>query len=267
MAHYLVPPNGASPVIAPSLNRKERGVGTGANSETADVSKCITNGITNGTTNSTINGTQDTPHPYDTGPECGNPTVIPTKILESFHFTFLIRHPCSSIPSYYRCTVAPLDKVTGFYDFMPSEAGYEELRRLFDYLRSIGQVGPGVANRTHHQPTTNGYTLGNRHTSSISSTDGTMTTRQSGKVDICIVDADDLLDNPNGVIEAFCKSVGIDYNERMLNWNTIEDQQYARESFKKWAGFHEDALNSCDFKPRTHVSDYFIPITLADALR
>ena len=145
--------------------------------------------------------------------------------------------------------------MTGFYDFMPNEAGYQELRRLFDYLRSVGLVGPGIASRipaANGHATTNGSTITNGYATTNGST---MTNGHYAKVDICVVDADDLLDNPNGVIEAFCKSVGIEYSDRMLNWESEEDQQYARKAFEKWTGFHEDALNSRDLKPRTHVSD------------
>ena len=149
--------------------------------------------------------------------------------------------------------------MTGFYDFMPNEAGYQELRRLFDYLRSVGLVGPGIASRipaANGHATTNGSTITNGYATTNGSTNGsTMTNGRSAKVDICVLDADDLLDNPNGVIGAFCKSVGIEYSDRMLNWESEEDQQYAREAFEKWTGFHEDALNSRDLKPRTHVSD------------
>ena len=244
MAYYLAPPDGAPPSIAPSLDRKERGVGTVAKPHLNHVPHSITNGVTN--------GIREAPYPYATEPEPGNPTIVPSDILEKFHFTFLIRHPRSSIPSYYRCTVPPLDRMTGFYDFMPNEAGYQELRRLFDYLRSVGQVGPDIASRIPAAADMDGYTVANGHATTNGST---MTNGHSAKVDICVVDADDLLDNPNGVIEAFCKSVGIEYSDRMLNWESEEDQQYARESFAKWTGFHEDALNSSDLKPRTHVSD------------
>ena len=233
MAYYLAPPDGAPPSIAPSLDRKERGVGTVAKPHLNHVLHNFTNGVTN--------GIRVTPYPYATESEPGNPTIIPTDILKRFHFAFLIRHPRSSIPSYYRCTVPPLDKMTGFYDFMHNEAGYQELRRLFDYLRSVGQVGPGIASRIPAAADMDGHTMSNGH---------------STGVDICVVDADDLLDNPNGVIEAFCKSVGIEYSDRMLNWESEEDQRYAREAFAKWTGFHEDALNSCDLKPRIHVSSF-----------
>ena len=118
---------------------------------------------------------------------------------------------------------------------MPSEAGYDELRRVFDFLRSVGQVGPEIASQNIH---VNGSTNGN-----------------ANRVDICVVDADDLLDNPAGIIAAYCKSVGIGYHEQMLSWDSEEDQKQAKDAFEKWKGFHEDAMNSCDLKPRKYVSN------------
>ncbi|KAL8915165.1 MAG: hypothetical protein Q9171_000284 [Xanthocarpia ochracea] len=203
MAYYLVPPNAASSCIAPSLGRVKRGVGT---------IEPVVNGATNGTTKA--------PYPFHTDAEPNNPTVIPRDTLGNFHFTFLIRHPRSSIPSYYRCCVPPLDTVTGFYDFMPSEAGYDELRRLFDYLRSIGQVGPATAGQT-----ANGRSASNGDHSSNGVARG---------VEVCVIDADDLLDNPAGIVEAFCKSTGIDFTPDMLDWSTEADHQQAAEAFSKW---------------------------------
>lgn len=225
--HYLVPPNGAPSSIAPSLARKKRGVGTSEKD-----------------TDGPKSGIEGAPYPFDTEAEPGNPTVVPKDILNQFHFTFLIRHPRYSIPSYYRCTVPPLDKLTGFYEFMPSEAGYDEVRRVFDFLQSIGQVGPKVATRETHE--TNGhdnYPHGG-------------TRDRSSNIDICVVDADDLLDNPKGIIEAYCKSVGLAYDEGMLTWDSEVDQKQAKDAFEKWPGFHEDAMNSCDLKPRMHVSTF-----------
>lgn len=217
MSYYLVPPDGAPSSIAPSLARKERGIGT-LEPHFDGVAKAA----------------KLAPNGYATESELRNPTVIPSDILGQFHFTFLIRHPRYSIPSYYRCTVPPLDKVTGFYKFIPSEAGYDELRRVFDYLRVVGQVGPMIASENSCvNESTNGGTKG---------------------VDICVVDADDLLDDPAGIIAAYCKSVGIEYHEQMLSWNSEEDHKQAKLNFQKWAGFHDDALNSCDLKPRKDVS-------------
>jgi hypothetical protein len=222
--HYLLPPDARPAQIAPSLEIKKRGIGT-------------TNGYQNGVNG--VNGDKSpTPFPYHTECEPGNPTVVPRELLGRFHFTFLIRDPHSSIPSYYRCTVPPLVEMTGFHDFYPNEAGYNELRRFFDYLRVSGQVGPHIAAAAGpgpsngHQKAVNGDKMG---------------------VEICVVDADDLLDDPEGIVQAYCKSVGLDYTPEMLVWDSPELQARAKHAFEKWRGFHEDAINSKDLKPRAHV--------------
>tara|TARA_R110002003_G_scaffold130_15_gene12266 strand:- start:14754 stop:15506 length:753 start_codon:yes stop_codon:yes gene_type:complete len=226
MAQYWIPPNGKPATVAPSLANYRRGVGT----DTTQLSPVQTR-----------KSSDDPPYPYDTQGEPNNPTVIPADLLATYHFTFLIRHPKYSIPSYYRCTIPPLDAMTGFYNFRPDEAGYEELRRLFDYLRAEGQIGPKFANKA--APESNG-------------TNGT-----SSGVEICVVDADDLLDNPSGMIEAFCKSTGIEWEPEMLVWDTEEDQKIAKEAFEKWKGFHEDALDSTELRARTHVSWPNVPLS------
>ncbi|KAF2026760.1 hypothetical protein EK21DRAFT_115491 [Setomelanomma holmii] len=219
MAQYWIPPNRKPATVAPSLANYRRGVGT----DTTQLSPVQTRKSSEGP-----------PYPYDTQGEPNNPAVIPADLLATYHFTFLIRHPRYSIPSYYRCTIPPLDKMTGFYNFRPDEAGYDELRQLFDYLRSEGQIGPKFANQA--APETNGHTNG--------------TTKQG--VEICVVDADDLLDQPAKMIEAFCKSTGIKWEPEMLVWDTEEDQERAKEAFEKWKGFHEDALDSTELRARTH---------------
>ena len=77
-------------------------------------------------------------------------------------------------------------------------------------------------------------------------------------VEICVLDADDVLDNPTGMIEAYCKSTGIKYEPEMLKWKEEHHQKYAREVFEKWRGWHEDAINSEELKARTHVSGFFL---------
>lgn len=235
ITHYLVPPSGAAASIAPSLHAPRRGVGTSNDHTNGNELKKVASldqdavAITNGDVSS---------YPYPTSYEPGNPTVIPRKILEQFHFVFLIRHPKYSIPSYWRCTVPPLDEVTGFFDFMPAEAGYDEQRRVFDYLKNVGQIGPKIAGQKTNGHT-NGRTNGNTNGSDRS-------------VEICVIDADDLLDNPEGIISKFCESVGIEYNPSMLIWDNEEDHKYAKNAFEKWRGFHEDAINSTELKAREH---------------
>ncbi|KAI9897151.1 hypothetical protein N3K66_008173 [Trichothecium roseum] len=145
------------------------------------------------------------------GVEPGNPTNIPLSILKKFHFTFLIRHPRRSIPSYWRCTIPPLSEITNFTHFMPSEAGYEELVRLFDFL-----IESGVVDKRH----------------------------------LTVLDADDMLDNPEGTIKAYCDRTGIDYQPGMLVWDE-KDEAYAAEHFAKWNGFHDDALHTAGLQQRS----------------
>ncbi|KAI9808204.1 MAG: hypothetical protein M1825_004661 [Sarcosagium campestre] len=247
ITHYLVPPNGAEATIAPSLFHPKKGVGTTTNGVGAPAAAAATNGAINGHPNAVSNGdatTASKPYPYATEAEPNNPTVVPRELLSKFHFTFLIRHPRSSIPSYFRCTVPPLDKVTGFYHFMPSEAGYDEVRRVFDYLRSIGEIGPNVATRPELVETNGAVPAA----TSAGSND-----ENKNKVDICVIDADDLLDNPSGIIAAYCESVGFPYDPGMLTWDTPEDHEHAQTAFAKWHGFHNDAIDSTSLRARTHA--------------
>lgn len=228
MAYYWMPPKNQPPQIAPSLVNYKRGVGT-------DTTQLAPAPVSNGSNGSKAEiGSSGKPYPYPTEAEAGNPTVLPKDLLSQFHFTFLIRHPKHSIPSFHRCTTPPLDTVTGWSDVGFDETGYAELRRLFDYLRAEGLVGPRLAGE------------------SANGTNGDHG-KDSG-VEICVLDADDVLDNPTGMIEAYCKSTGIPYEPEMLKWDGEYHQKYAREAFEKWRGWHEDAINSDELKARTHVS-------------
>lgn len=220
--HYLLPPGGKPASIAPSLKRIKRGVGTDPSTGT--------NGA---------NG-----HLGETA-EPGNPTVIPQAILSRFHFAFLIRDPHFSVPSYYRCTIPPLDKVTGFYTYDPLEAGYDELRRAFDYLRATQLIGPHVATREldFHE------LVGDGKSKPQPVLPGLGPAHESG-AEICVVDADEMLHHPAQIIEAFCRSVGLDYHPDMLTWDTEADHQRARGAFEKWHGFHNDAIESTGLMPK-----------------
>ncbi|KAF7593283.1 hypothetical protein BBP40_011741 [Aspergillus hancockii] len=242
--HYLLPPNGKPASIAPSLQRRERGVGTETNGN-VDTSVHAANGVADGHTESEQSvkqRSQKHPYPYNTESEPGNPTVMPKELLSKFHFAFLIRDPHFSVPSYYRCTIPPLDRVTGFYYYDPAEAGYDEVRRAFDYLRSVHMIGPHIATREQDadeidnklKPVVNG--VGEAHESA----------------EICVIDADDLLEKPGPMIEAFCRSVGLEYDPSMLDWNDPAEQQQVCEAFEKWRGFHNDAIESDGLKARAH---------------
>ena len=218
MAYYLMPLDGKPVDTAPSLYSVKRGIGTNGTVSNG-------NGATNGSAtkgSSVSNGSVKND---------GNPTVVPVSHLKHFHFTFLIRDPHYSIPSYYRCTIPPLDELTGFTYFDEGEAGYVQLRRLFDYLLKEGLIGPHDANKQT-----------NRANATTSAGD-----------EICVIDADALLDNPFGVVERFCESVNEDFTPDMLTWDSDEEQALARAAFAKWPGFHEDVLNSDGLQARKHV--------------
>lgn len=68
---------------------------------------------------------------------------------------------------------------TGWNDFQPSEAGYKELRNLFDFLAVSGVID---------------------------------------LEDICLVDAEDLVSRPEKTVQAYCQYIGIDFKPEMLQW-------------------------------------------------
>ncbi|KAF3913257.1 hypothetical protein AA313_de0209268 [Arthrobotrys entomopaga] len=101
---------------------------------------------------------------------------------------------------------------------MPNEAGYRELRVLFEYLlqeKVINPPGSEASGPNNHQ--------------------------------VCVIDADDLLDHPKEVVHKFCDMMGIDFCDEMLQW----EANAGCESFDKWKGFHEDAIGSGGLRPRT----------------
>jgi hypothetical protein len=168
-------------------------------------------------------------------PEPGNPTVVPLAHLKKFHFTFLIRHPRLSVPSYYRLTLSPYNEKSQVHEYKLEDAGYSELRRLFDYLRSEKVVGPGITGRGK----LNGFS-------------GRRNSFHHDQVDICIINAEDLLNKPNAVVEAYCKSVGLPYDSAMLRWDSAEDNSNATAIINRWGFdpyFHKQALESTSLRP------------------
>ncbi|KAL4880227.1 hypothetical protein BJY04DRAFT_82975 [Aspergillus karnatakaensis] len=269
--HYLLPPHGKPSSVAPSLHRIKRGVGTetasttplaavgsngsltdgsSANGHSTEEAAAKTNSV-NGSTKSS-NGTA--PYPYPTPSEPGNPTVMPKEILETFHFAFLIRDPHYSVPSYYRCTIPPLAATTGFTYYDPAEAGYDEMRRFFEYLRAESLIGPHIATREEvtADDILNGGSENTAPAKPVSSPDAKV------GVEICVVDADEMLDSPAAMMEAFCRSVGIPYSPAMLEWDNECDHEQAREAFEKWRGFHNDAIDSRGLTARQHVCSSFV---------
>ncbi|MCJ1400656.1 hypothetical protein MMC11_003864 [Xylographa trunciseda] len=102
--------------------------------------------------------------------------------------------------------------------FLTSEIGYREMRLLLDYLYE----------------------------------DETQRKKQ-----VCLVDADDLLDDPAGIVKAYCARVSLPFSEDMLKWDSEEDQARAKKAFAKYYGYHEDAIESTGLKPRSHPGKHY----------
>lgn len=260
----MLPPNGQSADLAASLlgghpltDGESSDEDSSHSSRNGDVSN-HTNGFVNGPTitaaasqnaiTSHTNGHVNGPTMPVVDDEDENPTVMPTDMLRGFHWTFLIRHPRRSIPSYYRCTIPPLSDLTGFTEFMPSEAGYDELRRLFDYLLAQNIIGPAKAGSS--VPVDEALNDGS---GSESDDDGEgRRATAPHRAAITVIDADDLLQHPEAILKVYCKEVGIDYTPAMLEWGDDENQAFAAKAFEKWYGFHHDAIDSKCLKPRAH---------------
>jgi len=110
-----------------------------------------------------------------------NLSLIPTELLtdENIHHTFLIRHPSKAVPSYERLCFPGSD--TGFDYFDPEEAGYRELRMLFDLVRDSNQ--------------------------------------REGRPAPLLIESEELLKDPEALMEMWCKDCGIDFDKSMLTWN------------------------------------------------
>ncbi|KAL8802824.1 MAG: hypothetical protein Q9182_003584 [Xanthomendoza sp. 2 TL-2023] len=59
-----------------------------------------------------------------------------------------------------------------------------------------------------------------------------------------VIDADNLLADPEALLRLLCINLGLPYSSSMLSWRTAEDRDFAFTLFEKYAGYHEDALNS-----------------------
>lgn len=158
--------------------------------------------------------------------ELRNPTLLPASLLNAFDIIFLIRKPSASIPSLWRCFIPPLSEKTEDRTLDPAEVGYRETRLLFDYLY------PPSA-----RPSDSAF--------------GADPKNKAWEARPLLIDADDLLSCPEDIVQSVCTRVNLPYSASMLSWPTKEDHAYAESLFKKYAGYHEDALNSTGLRLRT----------------
>ncbi|EPQ28591.1 uncharacterized protein PFL1_03894 [Pseudozyma flocculosa PF-1] len=150
-----------------------------------------------------------------------NPTVLPTWLLRRFKHTFLIRTPEKSVPSYWKCVE---EKAAGFEYFDGAEAGYAELRILYDWL-------------ANPKSTFNTYSAS---PDDESSRPGTL---QHQPLPPPLIDAKVLLAHPEHTVSQYCHAVGIPFDRQMLSW-----ESGPVEEWKKWGTYHKGAENSTGFQ-------------------
>ena len=81
---------------------------------------------------------------------------------------------------------------------------------------------------------------------------GTGTGTNSSSVQICLIDADDLLDDPVRTMAAYCASAGLPFHPSMLEWDgDARGKEKAEAQFGKWMRpFHEAAIASGGIRRR-----------------
>ena len=66
-----------------------------------------------------------------------NPTIYSDEQLRKWDHAFLIRTPTRAVPSYYRCCTGDNSNETEFAFYDPAEAGYRELRLIYNYVKKL----------------------------------------------------------------------------------------------------------------------------------
>jgi len=137
--------------------------------------------------------------PYrDLGAPVINPTVLPDRFLKTLAPIFLIRHPAKQTGSTYRVLKSTLDDPsTADYDVLTS---YRFSRLLFDYFRSY---------YLHEKDNSDGGKLAWP----------------------IVVDADDLLNDTEGLLRRFCALVEIDHDGVIYNWDEGKSKDHFLGSF------------------------------------
>jgi len=119
----------------------------------------------------------------------GDEVIVTLDNLQKMHHVFLIRSPKLACPSYYRCCVGDAATETNFSHYDPEEAGYRELRTLFDYIRE---------------------------------------NKVNGNTSLVMIDADTLTANPEATLKYVCEKVGLEWDPGMLSWEKGKVEEFSK---------------------------------------
>jgi hypothetical protein len=123
------------------------------------------------------------------------------EFLGQFVNTFIIRDPAITLPSHYKLNP----------EFTLVEAGYRELRTLFD-----------------------------------------MAVEMTGEIP-AVVDGEDLIDDPHGVVKGYCEVVGVAFMPDALHW-----EEGLKPEWKTWEEWHLDAADSTGFIKGMETFDFTV---------
>lgn len=126
--------------------------------------------------------------------------------------SFIIRHPAKAIASLYSKSCVDNEK-TGYTHFDPAEAGFTAMGQILEHVE---QLARGV----------------------------------EGAPPIVIIDADDLLEDPEGIMAAYCDAVGLPFDRSMLSWQPGP----IKELESPWSGWTDDVVNSSGITRRAKSS-------------
>jgi hypothetical protein len=119
----------------------------------------------------------------------GDQVIVTTENLKKMNHIFLIRSPKLACPSYYRCCMGDASKETNFSHYDPEEAGYRELRTLFDHINENG------INGSNH---------------------------------IVLIDAETLTSDPERTLRHVCDKIGVEWDSRMLSWESGKVEEFSK---------------------------------------
>merc|ERR1719198_1672912 len=75
--------------------------------------------------------------------------------------------------------------------------------------------------------------------------------KQPGAPRCVIIDADDLLEDPEGVMSAYCAAVGLPFDKTMLSWQPGP----VKELESPWSGWTDDIINSSGINRKAKTSN------------
>eukprot|EP01084_Bolivina_argentea_P053230 97726_1 len=68
-----------------------------------------------------------------------------------------------------------------------------------------------------------------------------------GYNNLVIIDADDLLNDPENILSKYCSKVGLKYTRNITSWKPGYDGNKHCKLFTLWHGWHDDILSSNGF--------------------